>query len=810
MTKKMDRSSILSILPPDQYLLKKKQLEAEFLVTSFTRIRDGVKVFANDIVFVSREFTNKIALMVCTAFIEKYYQDAPIRLEGQNIAACKIQSLYHSFKARKFFKEIMKTRERENRRNGIFKKEGIENQGAFDELKAKQKREEEEKLLRIKAQEAKLAELAAYKESIRIEMHSVEPIEDGVDIIICIDLSFTDVGATDEDKKWITPITTVIREAIYQDVKTVAVHDLFIASDHSPEKLPPLTATRPDGVIDYSKVLPSELLRIQHENATPPPMDTSGEIGVFLFDKRMGVDKSMREGQVAGIDTSLTCLGIKPKKWNRKEAEIRIERALIGLKNRALKQGKEMILLSIRGLIPGCKYVTKITLDGAFAPRDTRKASAVPVDYFGTLGAAKIKKKPNISLDAVSFTVLPAAPSAPHGVVTRLLADNTITQTSNTQNVESLFEEDDMDDHLRPSSVVDLLRNVRTCNSCIEDTPIPSPDRNIPLLSTTIPNSKVYKIEVKWEASVDNGSAIRHYIVYRSIDTKLKALNVPGVKNYDFKLEAQVEKISWKRVAKVTGLSFIDLLTEEVIFGNNSNSEHAGIQYHAIATNKYGKSITSPSSTVLRIDRILPKQRSHATIQPMNKSTNDILIDPVLSPPPHKSSILTLPQLVQHQHHSIADMSRMFCNRDVDMKESLSSDYIISSALKSPALPLQWVDNMYPYTSNKVDKSFYRAVSPPIPISSTTNPMDPNQNTHINNQTHEQNTEDINKWLNKLSLACPLKPIDTTAKELDRLMGLSKSIRVDDSNHSAINSLLGEKLRLSKTEQIKKKVQKQY
>ena len=321
MAQKMEKSNILSILPPDQHVLKKRQLESEHLAANFLRIRDAVKLFAADIVYVNRDFSNKVTLMICTAIVEKFWAETSVRKEGENIAACRIQAIYHTWKAKKIYLEVgptagptgvcvwriccpasaypmlscvhmqvLKTYEMDEKRKEL--KAPTKNQSKQEkrsvmaQLLFDQRQKEEEQAKRE-------VEAEILKERLTVDMKSCEPAGDGMDIVIAIDMSLTEFGDSELERPNIVTLTKVTKRAVYTNAVPHVTKELYVGStENTSEILDHTTGTA---------ILNRDLIPSREPPAPKPTrnyfsteieeIENYGEVSIVMVDARYPVTR---------------------------------------------------------------------------------------------------------------------------------------------------------------------------------------------------------------------------------------------------------------------------------------------------------------------------------------------------------------------------------------------------------------------------------------------------------------------------------------------------------------------------------------
>lgn len=884
----MQNSNILSILPPDQYVLKKNALEADWLVQNFTRLRDAVKLFANDIVHVSREYTNKITLLVSICIIERHHADEAIRLEGAHWAAKRIVALFYSMRAKFAVQERREIRLMET----DLKNRALVEQGLKD--KQKQEAELHEKYL----QELREKELAIIRESkkVAIDGHTVVP--GGVDIVLSMNLGVTTFGNAKRDKCYMTAISKLVTPAVYRSDAVHPAKDLIIVPAYTSTKFPPIKAASSAENFESNSISNLKIEKPFEASATEKDdhVSTTGEINITLTDARIPLSKSdrdfsQRDWNGVGvkpekISVELEFMGAKDAKWDRAATRKKRDENQHNYEKMMKTVGKsdeeeiddipevdgmECFRFCVRGLRAGCTYKINLSMIDAFGP--PKKQS----DYDAFVQMQKGTKNTRIPVNPpLKVVSLPAAPDAPTNVCTRKINMQYPEKNCNNRSVIG----PSADRHTL--SVVDDLHHVATLPNCID------------LEEERVANgSRKHRIEVTWCRAIDNGAPTLHYYVYRAISFH-KRLGTPSkeavrmgtgrsssgsrpttpgsgrstveesLMNAEYALEdsdfeyaldhEDKDVIYWKRVARVKGLQYHDIFDELTLFGaqdpHQPESQYVSVYYRVVASNKCGRSKPSIRSSGIHIEKEL---QIKTEIGEMDVAPG---VDALEQKEKRRFLMATLEEEIAagrlgiegdfvslplceggkespvtsnlNNHDSpLSQRSKMSSERDkknqssnkleasdqaksiVDMffcqSPSIKGMSVFEENKSKVDIPVQWVDNMKPYTANKVSKTFYRDAVPGVKNLDMAPLAEMNDQLIAQGATGELN---IDRWLEDLSLSCPLKPIDNSVEIANKISKAAASIRVGDEK--PLNSmLLGKTIREMKQEnKNKKKVRK--
>lgn len=873
--RKMEKSSILSILPPDQYVLKKRQLESEYLAANFPRIRDAVKLFSSDIVFVNRDFSNKTTLTICTAIVEKWWAEADVRTEGENLAACRIQALYHSYRARKVYQEVLKSYENNEKRKAY------RSSAKGGEVKSKKQAAVMEEMLyeqrlRDEEEEKKKADALKLKEAHRVEIHSVEAVEDGADIVIAVDLSHTEFGESVNDRSNMTTVTKLLKKAVYKNIMPKVVTDMIVGGvDEANQVIDSRAGTavfkdRVDIPPKKSAVAASvkavDRSGLNKDKAAVEEADNVGEVAIIVTDARYPVGREERDGVVDTVTTRIQFLGFREPKWSRRGAEERAERERLGEKHPKQKEGKQLVKYSLRGLTPGCTYTVNLSLRSTFVPR-----KKVMHEYLKSERGSGV----DLVLGPIDIKVKATAPSSPSGITSRILRYPHMplppVAPFPLDHAYAL-------DH-PPMSVVDDLRSIMFSTTLLDRKWQAEANKDPKIAAEPLK----HRIEVQWNPSRDNGSAIKSYKVYRVIDPVQAEVSSDGVtfskkdlrtqiagKDVQRSIEFQFEpdKHPWRKVAKVTGTSHVDLIDDATMFPPGSNASYSAVYYKVMAINTCGRSSFSEFTSVLHVDRSgdqpsalldvndLPEEPTSKTISGAPSAAITLKRSGSINSPASKrlpqlaanetaalnSEIDTVPYLemmissrpgtvnnsssksraIESPDRVGADGDRSSASRSLSgvtvssraasrqtrdvsglgatsavgshqkQDQDLDGDYLqceSHSDHQQPIIPMSWIDNIPPHTSNKVSLNFYSAGLEP-------SPHDPSDPVHesLQDLPYEQ-VADMEKWLVQLSRACPLKPVDNSAVLLSKMLIEGSSTRVENANSPLGTQILGQKIK---------------
>jgi hypothetical protein len=107
------------IISPEQLRYKRLVIQAKHFSSQFTTLRKEILKFTRGLDIVDREFARTMAYLFSLSMLMKFFNEGDIRLQGENVAASRLQAFFRMIKTRKEITIKLQEKRNAKRQHGL-------------------------------------------------------------------------------------------------------------------------------------------------------------------------------------------------------------------------------------------------------------------------------------------------------------------------------------------------------------------------------------------------------------------------------------------------------------------------------------------------------------------------------------------------------------------------------------------------------------------------------------------------------------------------------------------------------------------